>query len=492
MVPAAGIGPAGSYRLERLLGRGASGEVWEARSPFGPERLAVKCVDLSSMKPKERELAAQEAQLLRRISHPHIVRFVDLVTNGHHICIVMPFLEGGDLTKVVTEARELSRRLPEVDIWRWFLQIASALLCLHTARIIHRDVKPANIFLAGGDQRAVLGDLGIAKVLRHVEAGAMTQIGTPAYLAPEVWLGRLYDYAADVYSLGCTVYELAELRMPFVAENGVLPLQVCRRRSTPISQSSGYSPALRNVVQLMLDRDPKVRPGPSAIISYAKRLAQNGRHLHVTRSDSPSGSPTGATPEQHNDGPPAVGEGEPGRDGARDRWGRVRRSIFGGAAGGAACGAAVACRAAPRMSPRLPSAEAVAAEPSVASRSSTQDTGQGDADTPSRSARNRLPYPLLPSVAVGRSPIPPPPAGPHGILSPYSPPAPCSPPAGPHGIRSPRKTSRFRTLEGSPKKANAGRGREGPELSPDEVTQESQPSPRSSSREALFELCLGV
>ncbi|CAE8611093.1 unnamed protein product, partial [Polarella glacialis] len=230
---------------------------------------------------------------------------------------------------------------------------------------------------------------------------------------------------------------MAELRMPFVADNrALLAAQVCSRRSTPISPSSGYSPALRNVVQLMLDKDPKVRPGPSAIISYAKRIAQNGRHLHVTRGGSPTGSPAGAAPEQRNDGPgPPVGGEPPLRaDGARDPWGEAVRLLAQlSLAAFAATERVARCGAALRRLPRAPSAEAVvSAEPSVAreqkgARASPsgrrlspfaapalQGTGQGAAARPSRSPRDR--YPSAPAVVVSRSPIPslpPPPAGPH-------------------------------------------------------------------------------
>ncbi|CAK0807393.1 unnamed protein product [Prorocentrum cordatum] len=174
------------------------------------------------------------------------------------LCIVMQYLDGGDLHRVVDGARQLGRQLDEVDIWRWFLQVASALQYLHKERVLHRDVKPANIFLTSAGRHAVLGDLGIAKILPSVEARALTQIGTPAYLAPEVWQGRRYGYAADIYSLGCTVYELAELRMPFTAENrGLLAAQVCRKNSKPIEARLGYSPELTRIVQLMLSKDPR-------------------------------------------------------------------------------------------------------------------------------------------------------------------------------------------------------------------------------------------
>lgn len=308
-------GSIGGYRLERMLGRGASGEVWEARSPYSGEQLALKRMELGHMTTKERELATQEAQLLRRLAHPHIVRFVDLIADQHQICIVMQFLDGGDLTKVIRSARDIAKRLPEADIWRWFLQVTSALMYLHKAGIIHRDVKPANIFLTAGNTTAVLGDLGIAKVLQNEKSHAVTQIGTPAYLSPEVWQGRTYSFAADIYSLGCTIYELAELRMPFVAHNrGLLAAQVCSKSCPPISDASGYSRVLRDVVQLMLDKDPSIRPGASKIMSYAKNIAAgSGRKLGTPSGGTSSKtrvSPRGQSSKQRNSSPDTPGFGK--------------------------------------------------------------------------------------------------------------------------------------------------------------------------------------
>eukprot|EP00927_Polykrikos_kofoidii_P061150 TRINITY_DN5601_c0_g2_i1.p1 TRINITY_DN5601_c0_g2~~TRINITY_DN5601_c0_g2_i1.p1 ORF type:complete len:611 (-),score=86.26 TRINITY_DN5601_c0_g2_i1:205-2037(-) len=283
-----GRGP-GGYKLLRILGRGSFGEVWEACSPTKSERLALKLLDLSGMGAKERHLAFQEARLMRRLSHPHVIRFVDLIVQGSKMSIVMQHMEGGDMCGLIERMRDLGRRFQEVDLWRWLLQVNSALQYLHAARIIHRDVKPGNIFLSSngglpGDEidadiakSAVLGDLGIAKVLAHADARTATQIGTPAYLAPEVWLGRSYNYAADIFSLGCTLYELAELRLPFEAKNNlILGQKACHRRCPPIrGGESGFTPSLQFLVQLMMEKDANARPSPDDILSYAHRLVSS-------------------------------------------------------------------------------------------------------------------------------------------------------------------------------------------------------------------------
>lgn len=271
------------YRLERLLGRGAAGEVWQASGRASGNRVAVKCIDLGALTAKERHQASQEAYLLRRVKHPHIVRFFDCIVGAQQMHIVMQLMEGGDLASVIRRCRDGGQRPPEASIWRWLLQMARALAYLHKISILHRDVKPANIFLSEDERTAVLGDLGIAKVAL---AGAWTQIGTPGYLAPEVWLGQKYDFAADIYSLGCTIFEATMLRRPFAAEGrSELAAQVCFRRSP----APDAGEPLRTLVQRMLCRTPCRRPGAQWIVGYARQFlgsapSEDPEPRNVTRS----------------------------------------------------------------------------------------------------------------------------------------------------------------------------------------------------------------
>ncbi|CAE7281567.1 GIP [Symbiodinium sp. CCMP2592] len=158
--------------IERLLGRGAAGEVWQAAGRASGSRVAVKCIDLGSLTAKERHQASQEAYLLRRVKHPHIVRFFDCIVGAQQMHIVMQLMEGGDLASVIRRCRDGGQRPSEASIWRWLLQMARALAYLHKISILHRDVKPANIFLSEDERTAVLGDLGIAKV----ESGVSRQL----------------------------------------------------------------------------------------------------------------------------------------------------------------------------------------------------------------------------------------------------------------------------------------------------------------------------
>jgi len=289
------------YRFVRLLGRGASGEVWQVHEPNSGRVLALKQIDLSRMCAKEVELAKQEARLLWKLSHPHIVQYVDMSVDRLTLNLVMEYVSGGDLQGLIASRRETHTLVPESNIWCWFLQIASAIQYLHHRRVLHRDVKPANILLTSNHDRALLGDLGVARVLAHAKAQAVTRIGTPAYLAPELWLGRQYSFAADIYSLGCTVYELATLRIPFTAEHkALLGHQVLHKKCAPIT--SRYSSTLRALVLRMLEKVPDARPTPHQIFSYAQKVAVCGNQIACPPDEVISvGAPPGTGPLPHQE-----------------------------------------------------------------------------------------------------------------------------------------------------------------------------------------------
>lgn len=113
----------------------------------------------------------------------------------------MEFVGGGDLSDKVRELKRKRSHFKEDILWSYLIQILQGLRGLHEMKIMHRDVKTANIFLSSDFRTVKLGDMNVAKVAKNDFAS--TQIGTPYYLAPEIWNNRLYDYRCDVFSLGC-------------------------------------------------------------------------------------------------------------------------------------------------------------------------------------------------------------------------------------------------------------------------------------------------
>lgn len=125
--------------------------------------------------------------------------------------IVMEFMPDGDLKNLLDIHKEKSTKFSESFLWRIFIQILIGIRDLHQNNIIHRDIKPANIFINKEKMSVKIGDLNISKVLKNEQSLAETQIGTPFYLAPEIWLRNTYDFKVDIFSLGCVVFEMAAL-----------------------------------------------------------------------------------------------------------------------------------------------------------------------------------------------------------------------------------------------------------------------------------------
>ncbi|CAM9947140.1 unnamed protein product [Ectocarpus sp. 12 AP-2014] len=171
------------YRVNEVVGRGGFGQ-------------AVRCSRIADNE------ALKEATLLERLSHPNIVGFWDSFFHGSSeglLCIIMDYAEGGDLGDYLM--KQNGRLRDEELICDWFVQMTSALRYIHEKNVLHRDLKPMNVFLTGSGT-IKLGDFGIAKVLECTADMARTRIGTLVYMAPEVMGVEPYGHKADMWSLG--------------------------------------------------------------------------------------------------------------------------------------------------------------------------------------------------------------------------------------------------------------------------------------------------
>ena len=152
----------------------------------------------------------------------------------------------------------MNRSLNEAKIWKFFIEMSLGLHYLHANKILHRDIKTINMFL-GKDDKVIIGDLGVAKLLNQTANMAHTVVGTPYYLSPELCEEKPYNHKSDVWSLGCVLYELCTFKHPFEANNqGALILKIVRGKFSPIS--SHYSKDLRDLTELLLLKDHKKRP----------------------------------------------------------------------------------------------------------------------------------------------------------------------------------------------------------------------------------------
>lgn len=132
------------------------------------------------------------------------------------LCIVLEYANGGDLYNKIIDYKKKGSTMPEHEVWKIFIQIVKGLKALHDLKIVHRDIKCANIFLTK-DNIVKLGDLNVSKVAKR--GLLQTQTGTPYYASPEVWKDKPYDSKSDIWSIGCVLYEMCALNPPFRAND---------------------------------------------------------------------------------------------------------------------------------------------------------------------------------------------------------------------------------------------------------------------------------
>lgn len=249
------------FTVVEELGRGAFGKVSKIQRNTDGKVLVWKELHFGDMSKKEKEMLVSEVNILRELRHPHIVRYYNHIIDSQSkkIYIVMEHCEGGDLRSLIKEHERENRKFDEEFVWRTMTQLCIALKECHDRRIIHRDIKPANILL-DANWNVKLGDFGLARILSE-NSYARTHVGTPLYLAPELTRDETYDTKADLWSLGCVLYEMCALRPPFSASNHVaLALKIRSGRYPPLdSRTERCSSELARALGTLLRVDTSKR-----------------------------------------------------------------------------------------------------------------------------------------------------------------------------------------------------------------------------------------
>jgi DNA-binding beta-propeller fold protein YncE/predicted Ser/Thr protein kinase len=198
------------YRIEGLIARGGMGVVYRA-THLGLERQVALKVIARELADREgfRERFLRESRLAARLDHPSVVPIYDSREVDGELIVAMRLIKGGDLRALIDREGPLA---PQRAL-HLLGQVADALDAAHAAGIVHRDVKPHNILVEG--DHAYLSDFGLAKAFDESESGSASVVGTAHYMSPEQWRGDSIGPAADVYSLGCVLYEAVTGIAPF-------------------------------------------------------------------------------------------------------------------------------------------------------------------------------------------------------------------------------------------------------------------------------------
>ena len=238
--PAIGSTLAG-YRIVSLIARGGMGVVYRATQLALERPVALKVI-AHELADKEgfRERFLRESRLAASLDHPSVVPVYDAREEDGELIVAMRLVEGGDLRRLIKREGPLA---PDRAV-ALLGQIADALDAAHAAGIVHRDVKPHNILIEG--ERAYLSDFGLAKAYEDTGAGSGASIvGTVEYMAPEQWRGEKVDPAADVYSLGCVLYEALTGVVPYARKDSDTEPELPRGIEAVIERAVSKDPADR-------------------------------------------------------------------------------------------------------------------------------------------------------------------------------------------------------------------------------------------------------
>jgi eukaryotic-like serine/threonine-protein kinase len=249
---------AGRYRLHHVLGNGSMGTVWSAYDEFLHRKVAVKEVLLPPGIPADeadalRERTVREARAIAVVSHPNVVTLHDIARHEGEPFVVMELVPSRSLAEFVREQGPLNPKQAAAVADA----VAAALGAAHQAGITHRDVKPGNV-LVGDSGQIKLTDFGIA---RNVAETTMTStgimLGSPAFIAPEVASGQEVTPAADLWSLGATLFAVLEGHPPYDADNDPLAtVTEVVHGEVPKPTSAG---ALKPVIMGLMVKDPAAR-----------------------------------------------------------------------------------------------------------------------------------------------------------------------------------------------------------------------------------------
>ena len=253
------------YKIIKPLGEGSFGKAYLASVDNDEKKYVIKQVLIQGMTEQEKKETLNEAVILKKLDHPNIIKFKEVFIQRKPVealNIVTEYADGGDLEQKIKEQNK--KPFTEAEILDYFTQICLALQHLHKKKIIHRDLKSGNVFLMKSGI-VKLGDFGISKGLKSSRDKAVTMVGTPYYLSPEIIMNKPYDAKSDIWALGVLLYELLTFKMPFNAKSlPLLSIKINKGEYAP--PSSKYSSEIKDLLKKCLTLKPELRPSIDEIL----------------------------------------------------------------------------------------------------------------------------------------------------------------------------------------------------------------------------------
>jgi len=277
------------FNILSKIGEGSYSTVLKVQRIEDGNIYALKRVKFYKLSDKEKENALNEIRILASVKSKNVISYKEAFFDekDSSLGIVMEYADNGDLFQLITERKKTKNYFTEQEVWKVFIQLLNGLKALHDFKILHRDIKSANVFLFKGGI-CKLGDLNVSKVAR--KGLGYTQTGTPYYASPEVWEEKPYDSKSDIWSLGCVMYEMITLRPPFQAKSMEELYKKVMRGIFP-KLSSKYSEDLSDVIKLMIQVEAGARPSCEELLKMpmiTKRIEffNNNKDIDITEEQN--------------------------------------------------------------------------------------------------------------------------------------------------------------------------------------------------------------
>ncbi|NXY76235.1 STK36 kinase, partial [Glareola pratincola] len=248
------------YHVLEMIGEGSFGRVYKGRRKHSAQVVALKFIPKVGRSEKELKNLQREIEIMRGLHHPNIVQMLDSFETDKEVVVVTDYAEG-ELFQILED----DGSLPEDQVQTIAAQLISALYYLHSHRILHRDVKPQNILL-DKDGVVKLCDFGFARAM-SIHTMVLTSIkGTPLYMSPELVEERPYDHTADLWSVGCILYELFVGTPPFYTSSIFQLVSLIVK--DPVKWPEAISPVFKSFLQGLLMKDPCQRLSWPELLSH--------------------------------------------------------------------------------------------------------------------------------------------------------------------------------------------------------------------------------
>ena len=257
------------YEIIKPLGQGSFGSAFLIKNKNDNKNYVLKNIPLETATKEEIKYFQNEAKILSSLNSNYIVKFYESFTYNNTFNIIMEFCQGLDLKKFIQERKKENKLIDIKEIYNIIIEICLGLKEIHTKNLIHRDIKPDNIFLTK-NLNVKIGDFGIAKILDAGTQYAKTTAGSMIYMAPELINGKKYNNKVDIWALGCILYELCTFNLCY---RGNCINEICNKilnkKYNKFSEEL-YGIKMQTLLDLLFTSDYKKRPSAQEIIYFIR------------------------------------------------------------------------------------------------------------------------------------------------------------------------------------------------------------------------------